>query len=143
MPVPTRRAAAGSSSRPDGEAIHVIIADDHDVVRRGLPSLLDTVDDICVIAEAAIGTEAIGLAAELVPDVMLLDLQMPNGHGIDATRQITADHPNVAVVILTMFDDADSIDAALRGHGSVTERHPRVSWATHGSDRRWSLATCR
>ena len=104
----------GEHHDPTGEAIHVVIVDDHDVVRRGLRSLLDTVDDIRVIAEAATGNEAIGLAAELVPDVMLLDLQMPDGHGIDATRQITADHPNVAVVILTMFDDADSIDAALR-----------------------------
>lgn len=97
-----------------GDAIHVVIVDDHDVVRRGLRSLLDTVDDVRVIAEAATGNDAIRLAAELVPDVMLLDLQMPDGHGIDATRQITADHPNVAVVILTMFDDTDSIDAALR-----------------------------
>ena len=104
----------GGDHDPAGEAIHVVIADDHDVVRRGLRSLLDTVDDIRVIAEAATGNDAIRLAAELVPDVMLLDLQMPDGHGIDATRQITADHPNVAVVILTMFDDTDSIDAALR-----------------------------
>lgn len=99
---------------PSDEAIHVVIADDHDVVRRGLRSLLGTVDDIRVVAEAATGNEATRLAAELVPDVMLLDLQMPDGHGIDATRQISADHPNVAVIILTMFDDADSIDAAFR-----------------------------
>lgn len=103
----------GQPGRPD-DAIQVVIADDHDVVRRGLRSLLSTVDDIDVIGEAATGRDAVQLAADLVPDVVLLDLQMPDGHGLDATRQITADHPNVAIIILTMFEDADSIDAALR-----------------------------
>lgn len=104
----------GDNHDPTGEGIQVVIADDHAVVRRGLRSLLDTVDDIHVIGEAATGNDAVRLAAEFAPDVMLLDLQMPDGHGIDATRRITADHPNVAIIILTMFDDTDSIDAALR-----------------------------
>lgn len=96
------------------DAIHVVIVDDHDVVRRGLRSLLDTVDDVHVIAEGGSGADAVHLAGELLPDVILLDLQMPGGHGIEACRRIAADHPSVAVLILTMFDDADSIDAALR-----------------------------
>lgn len=96
------------------QAIQVVIADDHDVVRRGLRSLLSTVDDIHVVGEAATGHEAELLAAELVPDVIMLDLQMPHGHGLDATRRITSHQPNVAVLILTMFEDSDSIDAALR-----------------------------
>lgn len=110
-----------TSSDPSGTAddaetgsISVIVADDHDVVRRGIRSLLATIDDIEVIAEAATGDQTVVLATELVPDVVLLDLQMPGGHGLDATRQITATLPSVAVVILTMYDDADSIDAALR-----------------------------
>jgi DNA-binding NarL/FixJ family response regulator len=99
---------------PTAEPIHVLIADDHDVVRRGIRSLLSTIADVTVVGEAATGDEAVAGAVELVPDVVLLDLQMPGGHGLDATRQITTSLPNVAVVILTMYEDVDSIDAALR-----------------------------
>ena len=97
------------------DVIHVVIADDHEVVRSGIRSLLATIDDIDVVGEAASGGEAVAVATELVPDVVLLDLQMPGGHGLDATREITTTLPRVAVVILTMYEDGDSIDAALRG----------------------------
>ena len=96
------------------DAITVLVADDHDVVRRGICSLLATIDDIDVIGEAATGATATATAIELVPDVVLLDLQMPDGHGIDATRAITTALPSVAVVILTMYEDQDSIEAAFR-----------------------------
>lgn len=96
------------------ETIHVVIADDHLVVRSGIRSLLSTIDDIEVVGEASTGTEAVAVSIDLVPDVVLLDLQMPGGHGLEATREITAALPSVAVVILTMYDDGDSIDAALR-----------------------------
>ncbi len=94
--------------------IHVVIADDHEVVRRGIRSLLSTFGDIEVVGEAATGDEAVAVAAELLPDVILLDLQMPGGHGLEATREITTTLPSVAVVILTMYEDLDSIEAALR-----------------------------
>lgn len=94
--------------------ISVVVADDHDIVRQGIRSLLGTITDIEVIAEAASGDDTVAIATELMPDVVLLDLQMPHGHGLDATRQITAALPSVAVIILTMYEDADSIDAALR-----------------------------
>ena len=111
-------APMGASGPADGgghDIIHVVIADDHQVVRGGIRSLLSTIDDIEVVGEAATGAEAVAVSIELVPDVVLLDLQMPGGHGLDATREITATLPSVAVVILTMYDDGDSIDAALRG----------------------------
>lgn len=98
----------------DIDRISVVIADDHDVVRQGIRSLLGTIGDIEVVAEAATGEDAVAITAELMPDVLLLDLQMPNGHGLDATRQVTATLPSVAVIILTMYEDAGSIDAALR-----------------------------
>ena len=98
----------------DVDRIGVVIADDHEVVRRGVRSLLSTIEDIEVVGEAGTGDEAVAIATELVPDVVLLDLQMPGGHGLDATRQIASVLPSVAVVILTMYEDADSIDAALR-----------------------------
>ncbi len=105
---------ADESAGAGSDRISVVIADDHDVVRQGIRSLLGTISDIEVIAEAATGDDAVSIATELMPDVLLLDLQMPHGHGLDATRQITATLPRVAVVILTMYEDADSIDAALR-----------------------------
>jgi DNA-binding NarL/FixJ family response regulator len=95
-------------------AITVVVADDHSVVRSGLRALLATVDDIDIIGEAATGTEAIQLVDEHLPDVVLMDVQMPNGDGIEATRAITARHPSVSVLILTMYDDDDTVFAALR-----------------------------
>jgi len=105
---------AGPVSTSSTEPILVVIADDHEVVRRGIRSLLSTIDDIEVVAEAATGDGAVAIATDLVPDVVLLDLQMPGGHGLEATRRITAALPRVAVVILTMYEDSNSIDAALR-----------------------------
>ena len=96
------------------ETIDVLIADDHDVVRRGLRSLLDTVTDITVVAEAATGSETLALVDEHLPDVVLLDLQMPDGHGLDVTRTLATTHRTVAVLVLTMYEDPDSIDSALR-----------------------------
>ena len=96
------------------DAIRVVIADDHEVVRRGIRSLLETIVDVDVVGEAQTGDGAVALAMEFVPDVVLLDLQMPGGHGIEATRQIAEALPSVAVVVLTMYDDEGSIDAALR-----------------------------
>ncbi len=103
-----------NSGAYDTDRITVVIADDHDIVRQGIRSLLGTIADIDVVAEACTGDDAVSISTELMPDVLLLDLQMPGGHGLEATRQITAALPSVAVVILTMYEDADSIDAALR-----------------------------
>jgi DNA-binding NarL/FixJ family response regulator len=105
---------SSDTQEADVDRIHVVIADDHDVVRRGIRSLLSTIDDIEVVGEAATGDEAVAVATEVVPDVILLDLQMPACHGLEATRQISSALPSVAVVILTMYEDVDSIDAALR-----------------------------
>ncbi len=102
------------------DSIRVLIADDHEIVRRGLRSLLATVVDIEVIGEAGTGADAVAMAIDAVPDVVLLDLNMPAGNGIDATRDIAAALPSVAIVILTMYDDDDSIDAALRAGSAGT-----------------------
>ena len=93
----------------------VVIADDHPVFRGGLKALLASAGDIDVVGDAATGDEAVSLAAELLPDVAVMDLNMPGGiNGIEATRNITEHSPSVRVLILTMFDDDESVFAALR-----------------------------
>jgi DNA-binding NarL/FixJ family response regulator len=96
------------------EPTTVIIVDDHKSFRKGLISLLESVPDINVIAEAPSGQEAILLAARLQPDVILMDLQMPGVTGIEATRQILHTSPHIAILVITMFEDDDSVFSALR-----------------------------
>ena len=92
----------------------VLIADDHPLVLSGLRALLETLDGIEVVGEAADGHEAVRLAASLRPDVAVVDLQMPEIDGVEATRQITQRLPGTAVLVLTMHDDDASVFAALR-----------------------------
>jgi DNA-binding NarL/FixJ family response regulator len=91
----------------------VVIADDHAVVRAGLSQLLATFPEVELVAVAADGQEAVALAAEHRPDVVLMDLEMPTLDGIEATRRIRAAQPEVAVVVLTSFSDRDRILRAL------------------------------
>jgi DNA-binding NarL/FixJ family response regulator len=94
--------------------VRVLIADDHPVFRGGLRALLATDPEIEVVAEAADGAEAITLTAQEQPDVVLMDLHMPDRDGVDATREILLADPHIAVLVLTMFDDDDSVFAAMR-----------------------------
>lgn len=93
--------------------IRVLIADDHHVVRRGLLFFLKTQKDIEVIGEAKNGLEAVELVDELQPDIVLMDLVMPEMDGILATRKIKAKWPNVEVLMLTSFSDKDHVLPAL------------------------------
>ena len=94
--------------------IRMLIADDHALFRDGLRGLLSAVPDTEVIGEAASGDEAVARAAELRPDVILMDIKMPGLNGIAATRAILAANPQIGVVILTMFVDDESVEAARR-----------------------------
>jgi DNA-binding NarL/FixJ family response regulator len=96
------------------EPIRVLIADDHTFFRDGLRVLLDATADTVLAGEAASGDEVVALAAELEPDVILMDLQMPGINGIEATRRITAAQPHVGVLVVTMYEDDDSVFAAMR-----------------------------
>ena len=91
----------------------VVIADDHPVVRAGLRELLRSSGDIEVVGEAANGVEAVELATALRPDLVLMDLAMPELDGVEATRLITAARPETVVVALTTYDDAAHVRAAL------------------------------
>jgi DNA-binding NarL/FixJ family response regulator len=93
--------------------IRVVVVDDHAVVRQGLASLLATAGDIDVVATAADGVTALEAARHHLPDVVLMDLQMPQMDGVQATRLITADCPGTDVLVLTSFSDTERILAAL------------------------------
>jgi len=97
-----------------GDALRVLIADDHPAFRQGLALMLAAVEDLDVVAEATTGAEAVALAAEHRPDVVVMDVRMPDLNGIDATRRLLAADPSVGVVVLTMFEDDDSVFAAMR-----------------------------
>jgi NarL family two-component system response regulator LiaR len=94
--------------------IRILICDDHEMVRRGLRSYLETDADFAVVGEAADGEKAVALAAELAPDVILMDLVMPGVDGVEATRRIIAARPKACVVVLTSFVDDSRVLPALR-----------------------------
>jgi DNA-binding NarL/FixJ family response regulator len=97
-----------------GASVRVVIADDHPVVRDGLSALLDSVPSLTVAGTASSGREAVRAAVTLHPDVLIMDIQMPDLGGIAATAEIARAAPAVAVLMLTMFDDDDSVFAAMR-----------------------------
>lgn len=93
------------------EPVRVLLVDDHTLFREGVASLLERADDIVLVGEVGTGEEAIRLAEELLPDVVLMDLKMP---GIEATRAISHRSPHIGVIVLTMFEDDESVLAALK-----------------------------
>ncbi|CAN5858301.1 response regulator transcription factor [soil metagenome] len=94
--------------------IRVVIADDHPIVRTGLAALLTSLEGIEVAAVAQTGREAVDQVLSTRPDVAIVDLKMPDLDGFDATREISRVAPEVAVLVLTMFDDDASVFAAMR-----------------------------
>lgn len=102
-----------AANRSAGRDIRVVIADDQSIVREGLQTLLSLTDGIEIVGLAADGTEAVHLGRTIAPDVVLMDLRMPNMDGATATRELLADHADIAVLVLTTFDDDESIRMAL------------------------------
>ena len=96
------------------ETLQILIAEDHPLFRKGMISLLSSVPDFEVVGEATTGEEAVVRAAQLQPDVVLMDLQMPEVNGIEATRRILQQSPSVRVLVVTLFEDEDSVFMALR-----------------------------
>ena len=106
---------------PSPKRIRVLVVDDHPVFRRGMRAILGAEPDTELVGEATDGEEAVALALEERPDVILMDLNMPETTGIEATRRIREESPETAVLMLTMFEDDKSIFAAMRAgaHGYV------------------------
>ena len=94
--------------------ITVVVVDDHPLFRRGIISLLETLDGVEVVGDAASVDEAVELVDRVVPDVVLMDLDLGTGSGIDATKSIARRHPSIAVLVLTMLGDDQSLFAAMR-----------------------------
>ena len=94
--------------------LRILIADDHPLFRKGMRTLLDTMSETEVVGEATTGREAVERALALRPDVVLMDLQMPEGGGLAATRELVALHPEVRILVVTLFEDDESVFAALR-----------------------------
>ncbi len=98
---------------PDAATTTVLLVDDHPLVRAGLSALIASTEDLVVVGEASGGEQAIGLAVECEPDVVLMDLSMPGMNGVEATRGLLALRPETHVVVLTSFHDQSQVAGAL------------------------------
>ena len=106
--------AAGAASGGDDAVLRVLIVDDHEVLRTGTRQVLEASDDIVVVGEADDGRAALAMIGEVEPNVVLIDIRLPDRSGIDVARQLTLTHPEVRVVILSAYDD----DELVRGRSS-------------------------
>ena len=96
------------------EPIRILLADDHTLFRKGIRTILEQMQGMEVVGEAANGEEAVAQALELVPDAILMDIKMPVISGIEATQRVLKDNPHIGVVLVTMFDDPESVFSGMR-----------------------------
>lgn len=96
------------------DPVRLMVVDDHTLFRDGLRALFGSIDDIDVVGEASNGEEAVDKVGRLQPDVVLMDIQIPEINGIEATRRIVSAHPEIGVIVVTMLEDDDSVFAAMR-----------------------------
>jgi len=151
--------ADGSTARTMGvtdRRLRVLVVDDHEVQRVGTRQVLETAEDIVVVAEASGGNDAVALAGEVNPDIALLDIRLPDRNGIDVARELAVHHRGTRVVILSAYDDDSSVRGALEAGvvGYLLKTMPReqlinaVRAAGHGDtvldpavSERWELVS--
>ncbi len=108
----------------------IVFAEDHPLFRDGLASMLQTMSEVELVGQATTGEEAIKLAKQLNPDIVLMDINMPGINGIQACREIISNHPNIGILMLTMFDDDHSVFAEMRagarGYLLKEATHPEI-----------------
>ena len=102
-----------TGSSPDHGTVTVLVVDDHDLLREGVVGTLGQIDDIEVVGEASSGPEAVELVASLSPDVVVMDLVMPGGNGLDAIKTISSEHPDTKVLALTSFTEGALVRRAI------------------------------
>lgn len=110
------------------DVISVLVVDDHPVVRHGLRTFLETIEDVEIAGEAADGAQAVELAQRLLPDVVLMDLVMPELDGIEATRRIRELSPSTKVIVLTSFDDDEKVFPSIKAGAAgylLKDVHPQ------------------
>lgn len=105
---------ATSESGSNRSKIRIMLADDHPLLRQALRDVLEKQPDFEVIAEASDGEEAVKLATEMLPDVVIMDISMPTLNGLEATKQIKESNPSIAVLVLTVHSDSEHILSILR-----------------------------
>src|SRR5215467_2310204 len=121
------------------DTIRVLLADDHDILRDGLKALLTMAGDICVVGEARTGREAVAEAERLRPDVVLMDITMPELDGVEATRRIRQTAPEVRVLFLTMHEAEEYFFRALRAGAAGYVIKRAAGWWTPSAEATWVL----
>jgi CheY-like chemotaxis protein len=145
---PEARASVGIDARSDATPARLLIADDHALLRTGMRAMLEAEPDLEVVGEAGNGREAVDLSQELLPDLVLMDLSMPEMDGIEATRAIKAELPKTGVLVLTAYADQEMLLEAVRAgaagyvlKGVGPDELVGVVRATLGGSRRWTRSS--
>ena len=127
--LPVAKLAAAAGGTKGMSKIRILLADDHSVMRSGLKLLLEKQSDFEVVGEADDGRQAVALAGSVQPDVVVIDVAMPNLNGIEATRQISAQNPNISIVILSMHSDEGYVlRAEERRQGYMLKESPEADF---------------
>jgi DNA-binding NarL/FixJ family response regulator len=126
MPDSTVRTALSNTKREANDMIRLLLVDDEAAIRKGLRMQLELESDLQVIGEATNGRDALGLVREMAPDVVLMDVRMSVMDGLTATESLRASHPSLAVIVLSLFDDAATRVRALNAgaRGFVGKHEP-------------------
>ena len=127
------------------EPIRLLLVDDHTLFRKGIRTILEPMSEVEVVGEAATGGDALDEARKLVPDVILMDIKMPGISGIDATSKILQENPHIGIILVTMFDDPESVFSGMRAGARgyvLKEADPEELWRAIDAAHRGEVILC-